>query len=70
MRAKDYLNQISKIDRLIENKIAEMEYWKAIATGTTAYSEGDRVQSTGSKEKMPWQGILTWKAKSTLALTD
>lgn len=52
MRAKDYLNQISKIDRLIENKFAEMEHWKAIATGTTAYSEGDRVQSTGSKEKM------------------
>ena len=52
MRAKDYLNQISKIDRLIENKIAEMEHWKAIATGTTAYSEGDRVQSTGSMEKM------------------
>lgn len=52
MRAKDYLNQISKIDRLIENKIAEMEHWKAIATGTTAYSEGDRVQATGSKEKM------------------
>lgn len=52
MRAKDYLNQISKIDRLIENKIAEMEHWKAIATGTTAYSECDRVQSTGSMEKM------------------
>lgn len=52
MRAKDYLNQISKIDRLIENKIAEMDQWKAIATGTTSYSEGDRVQSSGSKEKM------------------
>ena len=52
MRAKDYLNQISKIDRLIENKIAENEHLKAIATGTTAYSEGERVQSSGSKEKM------------------
>lgn len=52
MRAKEYLLQISKIDRLIENKIAEMDHWKAIATGTTAYSEADRVQSSGSKDKM------------------
>lgn len=52
MRAKDYLRQISKLDKLIENKIAEMERWKVIATRTTAYSEGDRVQSSGGKEKM------------------
>lgn len=52
MRAKEYLLNISKIDKLIENKIAEMENWKAIAMGTTAYSEGDRVQSTSAKEKM------------------
>lgn len=52
MRAKEYLLKICKIDKLIENKIAEMEHWKAVATGTTAYSEGDRVQSTSNKEKM------------------
>lgn len=52
MRAEEYLLNISKIDKLIENKIAEMENWKAIAMGTTAYSEGDRVQSTSAKEKM------------------
>lgn len=52
MRAKEYLLNISKIDKLIENKIAEMEHWKAVAAGTTAYSEGDRVQSTSNKEKM------------------
>lgn len=52
MRAKEYLLKISKIDKLIENKIAEMEHWKAVAAGTTAYSEGDRVQSTSNKEKM------------------
>lgn len=37
---------------MIENKIAEMEHWKAVAAGTTAYSDGDRVQSTSNKEKM------------------
>lgn len=52
MRAKEYLLQLGKIDRLIENKIAEMEHWQSIATNTTAHSEGDRVQSSGSKEKM------------------
>ena len=52
MKAKDYLLQISKIDRLVENKIAELEHWQAIATGTTTFSDGDRVQSTGNKYKM------------------
>ena len=52
MKAKDYLLQISKIDRLIENKIAELEHWQAIATGTTTFSDGDRVQSSGNKYKM------------------
>lgn len=50
--AKDYLLQIRKIDRLIENKIAEAEHWRSVATGTTACSDGDRVQSSGSKQKM------------------
>lgn len=52
MKAKDYLLQISKIDRLVENKIAELEHWQAIATGTTTFSDGDRVQSSGNKYKM------------------
>ena len=52
MKAKEYLLQISKIDRLVENKIAELEHWQAIATGTTTFSDGDRVQSSGNKYKM------------------
>lgn len=52
MKSKDYLLQISRIDRLIENKIIELEHWKAVATSTTTYSDGDRVQSSGSKQKM------------------
>lgn len=52
MKAKEYLLQIRKIDRLVENKIAELEHWQAIATGTTTFSDGDRVQSTGNKYKM------------------
>lgn len=52
MKAKDYLGQIQKIDRLIENKQAEAEHWKEIATSCTAQSDGERVQSSGSKQKM------------------
>lgn len=62
MRAKEYLLQLGKIDRLIENKIAEMEHWKAMAAGTTAYSETvkignemhavEKVQSSGNRYKM------------------
>lgn len=52
MKAKEYLLQIRKIDRLVENKIAELEHWQAIATGTTTFSDDDRVQSTGNRYKM------------------
>lgn len=52
MNAKDYLLQIQKLDKLIENKLQEVAHWKAVATGTTVCSEGDRVQSSGSKQKM------------------
>ena len=52
MNAKDYLLQIQKLDKLIENKLQEVEHWKTVATSTTVCSEGDRVQSSGSKQKM------------------
>lgn len=62
MKAKEYLLQIRKIDRLVENKIAELEHWQAIATGTTTFSGTvkignemhavEKVQSTGNRYKM------------------
>lgn len=50
--AQMFLKQLKKLDCMIENKLIEKEQWKAIATGTTAHSEGDRVQSSGSQQKM------------------
>ena len=32
MKAKDYLKQLQKLDKLIENKLAERDQWKDIAT--------------------------------------
>ena len=52
MKAIEFLRQVDKLDRLIANKIIEMERWKALAMGTTVCTEGDRVQSSGSKQRM------------------
>lgn len=37
---------------MIVNKKIEIQQWKTIASGTTAYSEGERVQSSGNQQKM------------------
>lgn len=52
MKAKDYLSQIEKFDKLIENKMQEAERWRQIATGTTMQAESERVQASGSKQRM------------------
>lgn len=51
MRAKEYLWQIEKIDKMIENKNYEVNKWKYIALGTTA-PIAERVQGSGKKQKM------------------
>lgn len=50
--AKDYLGQIKKIDSLINNKIKEREQWFELATSCTAKLGDDKVQSSGSQQKM------------------
>lgn len=52
MKAKEYLRQLQKLDRLIENKLAEKEQWKAMATSTTQQLTADRVQTSGNPQKM------------------
>lgn len=53
MRAKEYLEQVEKIDRMILNKQAELEQWMAIATSSTAPMDGsDRVQASTNQQKM------------------
>lgn len=52
MKAKDYLRQLQKLDKLIENKLAEKEQWKAMATCTTQQLSADRVQTSGNPQKM------------------
>lgn len=52
MNAKTYLKQLEKLDTIINNKMIERTQWKEIALGVTAHSEGERVQSSGSQQKM------------------
>ncbi len=56
MTAKETLLEIKRIDTLVQNKTAEKKKWEAItmdrATVITASTEGERVQSSGSKQKM------------------
>lgn len=55
MNAKAFLNQLEKLDRLIENKQMEREQWYLLATSTTssgAPETGVRVQTSGSQQRM------------------
>ena len=52
MDAKSYLQQVEMLDAKITNKLIEQQQWRDIAVGITANIGGDRVQSSGSQEKM------------------
>ncbi len=53
IKAKDYLKQVEKLDKMIKNKILEVKQWKAIATGSvTSSNDAERVQSSGNQQKM------------------
>ena len=52
MTAKEYLLQVKKLDMMISNKLQEVEHWKCIATSTNASGSGERVQASGSQQKL------------------
>ena len=52
MRAAEYLKQIQKFECIIKNKLEEKERWMAMATNVSAHIGGERVQSSGSQQKM------------------
>lgn len=43
MKAKEFLRQIQKTDRMIENKMIEKEQWKSVALGTTAHIQTAKI---------------------------
>lgn len=52
MKAKEYLSQLKEMNIEIENKMLEKEMWEHIAKGTSANINGERVQRSGSGDKM------------------
>lgn len=50
--AKEFLKQIKKLNKMIENKIIEQAQWRSISIGTTASINNERVQTSGSQQKM------------------
>lgn len=62
MKARDFLKQVLKSDKMIENKTYERNHWKSIALGVTSNSADvniggvsykmDKVQTSGNPHKM------------------
>ena len=52
MNAKAYLQQIKKLDVLIDNKLEQSDQLRDRATSTTAAPCGDRVQSTSKGDSL------------------
>ena len=52
MKAKEYLKQIEWMDAKINTRLEEVERLNALATRTTSVMGGERVQSSGSQQKM------------------
>ena len=52
MKAIDFLRKIKKIDANIDFYIEELEKLNALATRTTSVMGGERVQTSGSQQKM------------------
>lgn len=52
MTTKDYLNQISRINRMINNKLVELSQLKELACSISAVSSEDRVMATPNFDKI------------------
>lgn len=52
MNAKEYLEEIEKNDRLIQNKIAELQQLRCLASSAGATTNGEAVQSSKSGDRL------------------
>ena len=49
--AREILNNIKKLDAVIQNKISEKEQWQALALATTSPLSEDKVQTTPNPQR-------------------
>ena len=52
MDTKQYLNQISRYDRMINNKLAEISQLRELAMSVSAVKNEERVQTTPDKDRL------------------
>ena len=52
METKQYLSQISRLDRMIKNKMTELSQYKDLAYGLSAINNDERVQTSPDFDKM------------------
>ena len=52
MTTRDYLLQIRKLDKVIQNKLSEIYQLRTMACNVTASNESDRVQTSSDKDRI------------------
>nr|DAK93054.1 MAG TPA: Protein of unknown function (DUF1492) [Caudoviricetes sp.] len=52
MTTKDYLNQVGRLNRMINNKLIEIAQLKELACSISAIQTGERVQTTPNYDKI------------------
>lgn len=52
MTTEKYLSQAVRFERMIKNKFSEMLRYQDLITSVSVSTEGERVQSSGSKDKI------------------
>lgn len=52
MTTKDYLNQISRLNRMINNKLVEIQQLKEMSCSISAITNSERVQTSLSPDKI------------------
>ena len=53
MSVEEYLEQIKKIDAILENKIEQYGRWKSVAESIQSFSDSERVDSARNFDKIP-----------------
>lgn len=51
-KAKDYMRKMEKINKMIRNKMMEVEQWKDIATSCSTHADGEKVQTSKKADPM------------------
>lgn len=65
MTTKEYLGQISRLNRMINNKLTEIAQLKDMAVSISATQSGERVQTTPNFDKIgtKYAKLMKWNGK-------